>query len=1636
MSKVEDPDCGSLLPLVKGSPAAGQDSTACKAVALPRGRSLGALKHVLRPFRQQGWLRRAAAGCRSPGAAALLMIVSTLQAQVASVSVDAPAASNHVMLSWPAVAGATGYNVKRAESLTGTSTTLASNTALLSITDSTAAAGTRYYYTVTALNGAVESTARGVWASPSVILDNATAGNTSAGVSFTGTWAASGVAGAFGNASLFAGQVSGGTPTATYTFTPTIPVRGLYDVYLRWTADPNRATNTPIDLVLADETRTLTVNQEINGGQWNRIATVPCEVGATMSVVIRNNGANGNVVADGVQVVPRIAPWAPDGDLARDYTLAAVEEDFDGTTLDSTKWGQFLDRRWFSVSDGHLRLKPTWIGSTPLGSATNVELQNEANWEEGGIVSKSSQKFGYYEVRLRIPQVPAIGVDTAFWPAAMDGYLHSYEIDTPEFFNKDTDGSSNNFGFGVWDHFAPTRDSGHAPGRTWDYTANNSTIGNMANYVVIGLEWRTDNSQVVYINGVKKYTAPPSGMNDVESILPSAMIISTKVVDWLTKNVELDASEATWDYARYYQKPGWIGSVDDDWSKVENWGAEGLPSGGRAAVFNMPSTNTSVTVPVDQSLQTLSFDGATTPAYSFGGSGALRLGEAAAGDTTVTHGGILLNSEVTVNHSFSVPIVALKSLQFANLSRKAGGVLTLNGLITGSGTQDVEFITAMPGIGATTLGQIVLGQAIGTGIRDVTKAGDATFVLPANSQHSGKTAIARGGMSIANLSALGTSSTEPLVFRPNTRHSETYRPRLIYTGPAGSTSRPVAFTGYSADGIIEASGSGALTMTGDVVITPKTSDPGRKPSANAFLTLGGTNTNDNTFAGQISDAGVSVTYDSVTTPVTLTVNKANAGTWVLTGTNSTKGTLSVNGGRLFIGSGTSGSFDAPSVSVSGGAEIGFGRDDTVTFDKVISGTGGLRKRGSGMLTLGGDHTFTGSATVEAGSLNLTGSLASGGTLSVTANGTLRGSGTSAKNASIVGTLIASPLTFTGTLSHGSTSKLQASFTANNGTSIGTISAGAVTVTSGAKVDVVLNTGTANLAASYWRTARTIPLMTMTSRSGTFALGTVTNDSAGNPVATYGTFTLQHTATAVNLVWTPIPGFPVIDDPTVNITSPMVTTVALPDVATSLRLTASVGGNAAITWSLVSGPGTATFANSSTSDTSVSFSLAGRYVIRATASNALGSVTQDITVDVAPPSSISLRQGVNGYSHDATFIRADTTTWNSGARDQMLVGKTSSAFRALLSFSLSSVPSIYTISGAQLDVWTDFAATGAVQTLELRSLTRSFIEGTGNGSVATNGVGTGADWATHDGTTAWSTAGGDFSSTVLASVPGFNAATTINTQQTFASSPALIDAVTTAITSGTPLNLTILSPLTEAGAANNFTRFSSDDSATLARRPLLTINFTHAMLPAVNPGTAPAATVGSDIPLTSSTTNALSSTWSLISGPGPIWLINPTTLKFSAPGSYVLRLSATNTHGESSRTLSVTVTGSAMTPIEIWRQNSFGNHVNSGNGLDTADTDGDGSTNLLEYATAMNPVTGDPVPMSAEKVGSVLDYTYTKNKSATDVTFTVEWSDDFTTWSTVGVSSAVLSDNGTIQQIKATMPAGGSGRRFVRLRVTR
>lgn len=127
---------------------------------------------------------------------------------------------------------------------------------------------------------------------------------------------------------------------------------------------------------------------------------------------------------------------------------------------------------------------------------------------------------------------------------------------------------------------------------------------------------------------------------------------------------------------------------------------------------------------------------------------------------------------------------------------------------------------------------------------------------------------------------------------------------------------------------------------------------------------------------------------------------------------------------------------------------------------------------------------------------------------------------------------------------------------------------------------------------------------------------------------------------------------------------------------------------------------------------------------------------------------------------------------------------------------------------------------------------------------------------------------------------------------------------------------------------------------------------------------------------------------------------------------------------------------AFPPQESWRLMYFGNTANSGNAVDGEDPDDDGLPNLLEYALNLPPNAASRVSAAAHVAGSNLEYTYTRSTAAYNggTTFQVEWSDDLTTWFTTGVVESLISDDGTLQQVKATLPAGSGGRRFVRLRV--
>jgi hypothetical protein len=127
-------------------------------------------------------------------------------------------------------------------------------------------------------------------------------------------------------------------------------------------------------------------------------------------------------------------------------------------------------------------------------------------------------------------------------------------------------------------------------------------------------------------------------------------------------------------------------------------------------------------------------------------------------------------------------------------------------------------------------------------------------------------------------------------------------------------------------------------------------------------------------------------------------------------------------------------------------------------------------------------------------------------------------------------------------------------------------------------------------------------------------------------------------------------------------------------------------------------------------------------------------------------------------------------------------------------------------------------------------------------------------------------------------------------------------------------------------------------------------------------------------------------------------------------------------------------------VEAWRIQHFGDSSPAGLAADLADPDADGESNLYEFATGQNPSAGTTRAPTLAGSSGLLELTYTRAQSAlaAGYGFTVEWSDtlDPGSWSTTGVITTVLADNGILQTVRAGVSFADAPRRFLRLRVTK
>jgi hypothetical protein len=333
-------------------------------------------------------------------------------------------------------------------------------------------------------------------------------------------------------------------------------------------------------------------------------------------------------------------------------------------------------------------------------------------------------------------------------------------------------------------------------------------------------------------------------------------------------------------------------------------------------------------------------------------------------------------------------------------------------------------------------------------------------------------------------------------------------------------------------------------------------------------------------------------------------------------------------------------------------------------------------------------------------------------------------------------------------------------------------------------------------------------------------------------------------------------------PTVNAGADQ--TVTLPSGA-NLTGTASDDGQPGAlttTWSRLSGPGTVTFGNANALSTTASFSAAGTYVLRLSASDTALTSTDDVTVTVnsAAGGNGLTGQYFNGINFNTlVFTRVDPTvnfTWgNASPGAGVQADGFSIRWTGQLQPTVSGVHTFSTVSNDGV---------------------RLFL----NGQLIIN------NWTVH-GTTTDTSAGITLQAGVRYSI----------TMEYFENL-------------GYGVSQLLWRP---PGATSS--------SAIPQARLLPSASSPSNQAPTVNAGPDQTITLPASANLTGTASDdgqpgALTTTWSRVSGPGTVTFGNAsarsTTASFSAAGTYVLRLSASDTALTSTDDVTITVNASSST----------------------------------------------------------------------------------------------------------------------------
>jgi len=153
-------------------------------------------------------------------------------------------------------------------------------------------------------------------------------------------------------------------------------------------------------------------------------------------------------------------------------------------------------------------------------------------------------------------------------------------------------------------------------------------------------------------------------------------------------------------------------------------------------------------------------------------------------------------------------------------------------------------------------------------------------------------------------------------------------------------------------------------------------------------------------------------------------------------------------------------------------------------------------------------------------------------------------------------------------------------------------------------------------------------------------------------------------------------------------------------------------------------------------------------------------------------------------------------------------------------------------------------------------------------------------------------------------------------------------------------------------------------------------------------------------------------------------------------TYYYVVSATNAGGTSPN--SVEVSAIPTQSLAQWTASYFPG-VSDPNVIGpSADPDGDGLSNLVEYLLGTNPTvpdsSGGAMSSAADGSGDLV-LTFRLSKNLAGVTYTVQSSTDLVNWTDTGVTPTIQSDQGAYYIMQAVVPIGSNSKLLLRLNVT-